>query len=83
MSTHELPDNFWHAHVNVHCGWLSCEKCGSEPDVLWAWDGIKGGVDATPFAVRVVPYLKELGWSNDGIGIICPACSAAIEKVAR
>ncbi len=83
MPTPDAPQYDWESHVFVHCGWLSCCKCGNTPDVLWAWDDIPSGEDAAwVFTARVVPYLQQLGWTLDNTiaskpddGLLCPACS--------
>lgn len=76
MPSPETSKDDWDAHVFVHCGWLSCRKCASEPDVMWAWDNVPIGDDAAlVFTARVVPYLQNRGWTLDNDGLLCQQCS--------
>jgi hypothetical protein len=75
-----LPDDYWHKHVYVHFGWLSCSNCGMEPDLRSAWEGIdaEGEEGVALFTARAVERLKRDGWTMRDDGLYCSTCSANV-----
>jgi hypothetical protein len=77
MPTPELPQDEWHTFVYVFLTAVCCSKCETEPDLMWAWDGIEatGEAAAEIFALRAVEHLKAAGWVMHEGRPCCPACA--------
>jgi hypothetical protein len=80
MSTPALPPDYWHTFVYVNFGWLCCGQCEVEPDLQWAWGGLKAEGEAAveQFTIRAVEHLKNAGWIMHADQPCCPACAAKL-----
>jgi hypothetical protein len=85
MAETKLPDDFWHTFVYVHFGYFCCGRCGIEPDLEWAWEGLTANDEAglVQFTNRVVPHLKSEGWIVLDAQPRCPLCAAKNSASAK
>jgi hypothetical protein len=80
MAEVESQQDGFHSYVYVHFGWLCCDECQIEPDLEWAWKGLRPGeASVQMFATRAVERLKADGWIMHNDGPLCPTCAAKLE----